>query len=154
GTPRVLVDHKDGHLQVPHWLSDNLLPQLSPYGQLVYYRLYRLSHGFGRDECVIGTPTLERLTGIKHTALFATLKDLESKGLIDRLGQVVLGSKGGQGNRYRVHLPTIVDSTPNVRATRGDRGTPNVPGTRSVRMKENKENNKSAPAASAAANVF
>jgi hypothetical protein len=149
-TPRVLVDDKDGHLEVPHWMSDNLFPQLEPFEQVLYYRLYRLSHGFGRDECLVGTPALERATKIKHTALFTTIKKLEARGLIERLGQVVLGARGGQGNRYRVNLPAIVPSTSAVSGTRGARRTRDVPRTPGVPMKERKETHETAAAALAA----
>jgi hypothetical protein len=153
-TPRVLVDDKAGYLEVPHWLSDNLLPQLEPFEQVVYYRLYRLSHGFGRDWCVIGTPALERVTKIKHTALFTTIKKLEERGLIERQGQVVLARRGGQGNRYHVNLPVIVPSTSGVRATPGVRRTRDVPGTPAGDMKEKKEDHEKTPDADAPASVY
>jgi hypothetical protein len=152
-TPRVLVDDKDGHLEVPHWMSDNLFPQLEPFEQVLYYRLYRLSHGFGRDECLVGTPALERATKIKHTALFTTIKKLEARGLIERLGQVVLGARGGQGNRYRVNLPAIVPSTSAVPPTRNARRTRDVPRTPGVPMKERKETHETA-AGGAAPSVY
>ena len=131
-------------------MSDNLFPQLEPFEQVLYYRLYRLSHGFSRNECIIGTPALARVTGIKHTALFTTIKKLENRGLVERLGQVVLGAKGGQGNRYRVNLPVLVTSTLAVRATRDVRRARDVPGTPGGHMKEIKENHET-PAADAPA---
>lgn len=136
-TPRVLVEFKDGYLQLPHWFEDNLLPQLEPNEQLVYLRLYRLSHGHGRDWCVVSTPKLSESTRIKHTALFIALKRLESRQLIERLKTIVAGRAGGQGNRYRVNLPTVIRPTEGIRGTDRDASTPDVRTTTDAVMKEN-----------------
>ena len=50
-----------GVTAVPNAVLDGLLPQLEPFEQLVYLRLYRLSHGFRNETCLIG---LERLSTV------------------------------------------------------------------------------------------
>jgi hypothetical protein len=107
-TPSILT----GFLEVPHNISDELAPSLKPSEWAVYFQLYRLSHGWGRSDCIIGYKRLIERTNIKKTALRETLDSLIHQGLIDEVE--VLNTKQIKGTRYRVHIGrntgTISDS--------------------------------------------
>jgi len=91
-------------LQVPHAILDHLLPMLSPFAQLVYLRLYRLSHGFGSDSCSVSLPTLAAKTAISERSIHRSLAELESRGLVARTAHV-FGKGKPQGVTYRVAAP-------------------------------------------------
>src|SRR5215212_2592641 len=48
----------DVFTRIPNGILDRVLPTLNPYDQLVLLRLYRLSRGFGKEECTVGYQTL------------------------------------------------------------------------------------------------
>ncbi len=97
-----------GFLDVPHYISDVLAPSLKPAEWTVYFQLYRLSHGWGRDECLIGYKRLTERTNIKKTALRETLESLINQGLVEEIE--VINSKDIKGTRYRVHTGRLGDT--------------------------------------------
>jgi hypothetical protein len=93
---------------VPNTVLDNLLPQLEPYEQLVYLRLYRLSHGFRTDTCLVSVDRLATACKISPSSTIRAIRDLESKGLVRRL-EAKLGGKMSEvrGNRFWVFRPPV-----------------------------------------------
>ena len=65
-----------------HALFDMLLPYLTPAEQAVYLRLWRLSHGDGKDHCTIRYQDLETLTHVSRSTLKRTLKKLIQRKLV------------------------------------------------------------------------
>ena len=90
-----------GHLKVPNIVADEIAKSLSPFEWAVYFRLFRLSHGWHRDSCLIGVKTLIESTHISENQIRRTLKSLQQKGLIEVLG--VVNSKEAKGTKYRVY---------------------------------------------------
>lgn len=150
---RVLVAWKDGYLQVPHWLSDNFLPTLEPFEAIVYLRLYRLSHGFGRDWCEVGAQTLSTATKIKKTALFTAIRSLESKGLLAREAAATK-ARGIATNRYRVILPDVVKGPSGEPRPDGEQGARGGRKTGGGHMKGNQKESTNAPVAPASLSVY
>ena len=61
---------------------DSLLPYLTPSEQAVYLRLWRLSHGEGKDHCAIRYEDLAKLTHVSRSTLKRTLKKLLQRQLV------------------------------------------------------------------------
>ena len=99
------VEYRPGHLEVPNYVVDDLLARLTHLEQLVYLRLWRLSHGFRRETCIVSIDGLARATNAHYQGVFRVVRSLEKKGLIERMGTVKRGPKAAGGNEYRVPLP-------------------------------------------------
>jgi helix-turn-helix protein len=112
-----LADVK-GELRVPNTIVDSLLPTLEPAAALVYLRLYRLSHGYRRDTCLVGLQKLATATNTSQRTVQRAIEYLERRYLILREG----ASFGGKikGIQFRVKVPgspatqTSVDKTATV----------------------------------------
>ena len=65
-----------------HELFDSLLPYLTPSEQAVYLRLWRLSHGDGKDQCAIRYDDLAKLAHVSRSTLKRTLKKLIQRKLV------------------------------------------------------------------------
>jgi hypothetical protein len=98
---------------VPNTVLDNLLPQLEPYEQLVYLRLYRLSHGFRTDTCLVSVDRLATACMISPSSTIRAVRDLERKGMVRRL-EAKLGGKMSEvrGNRFWVFRPHVSQTAP------------------------------------------
>jgi helix-turn-helix protein len=107
-TPAVRLTPVRGVTAVPNSVLDNLLPQLEPYEQLVYLRLYRLSHGFRNDTCLVSLDRLAAACKISPSSTIRAIRDLESKGMVRRL-EAKLGGKMSEvrGNRFWVFRPPV-----------------------------------------------
>jgi DNA-binding transcriptional MocR family regulator len=107
----------DGYLQIPNRIADHLLPLLAPHSQLVYFRLYRLSWGFGKTFCTVSLPKLAEKTQLSQSSVQRAIADLESKGLL-RKSQRIFGKSRAQGVTYEVVTGTsLVPETSLVRRT-------------------------------------
>lgn len=116
----VRVDFKAGYCEIPNYVLDNLYPLLDPIEQVVYQRLFRLSHGFGRDSCEVSLGKLTETTKVKKTRLIVALRQLETMGLVVREASILGGSRADRGNRYRILLPEVT-LPPGERVARGER---------------------------------
>jgi hypothetical protein len=96
------VDAQDGHVKISCYVSDVLAPQLTPTQWAVYYRLYRLSHGIGKTECLIGNKKLREQTGVKETAVRDAIAELRRLGLVEVLE--VINTAQVKGTRYQVNV--------------------------------------------------
>lgn len=65
-----------------HELFDSLLPYLTPSEQAVYLRLWRLSHGEGKDHCAIRYEDLAKLAHVSRSTIKRTLKKLSQRKLV------------------------------------------------------------------------
>src|ERR687891_2312900 len=99
----IQVQPRDGHTALPNVILDSLLPVLEPLVGLVYLRLYRLSHGFRSDTCLVGYPKLAKSLNMSQRSVIRAIVKLERFGLIKREGSNF--GKGLKGNTYRVMLP-------------------------------------------------
>jgi hypothetical protein len=110
-TPAVRLTPVRGVTAVPNRVLDNLLPQLEPYEQLVYLRLYRLSHGFRTDTCLVSLDRLATACKISHSSTIRAIRDLESKGLVRRLEAKLAGKMSEvRGNRFWVFRPLVLQT--------------------------------------------
>jgi hypothetical protein len=109
------IPHVAGFTKFPHRVVDGLYSQLDLVEQALYTQLFRLSHGYGKDLCTIGLPTLARRANVGRTAAAAAIKRLEGKGLIVK-ERMIFGKNVEQGISYRLPFP---DSPP-----RKDRPSP------------------------------
>lgn len=139
----------EGYLRVPNVVEDHLLPQLEPFEQLVYRRLFRLSHGYQKTpaewaDCRVSIPTLATKTRLSEKTVQRTLRALEGRGLVVRRGIV----PGSAGVDYGVRCP--VPQTGAVRETGAARRTGAVRETANTSLKHDMT---TAPAAGAPADI-
>lgn len=90
-----------GDARVPHRYSDYLCRMLKPDEQAVYWQLYRLSWGWGKDSCFISNPKLSERSNVPLSSMKRAVAGLISKGLIEKTGQTN-GYGKDQGVEYRV----------------------------------------------------
>ena len=96
------------HTRVPNEIFDRVMPSLSPLAQVVLWRLYRLSAGFGNTHCRVSIAKLAQNTGIRPTQLRVHIKALEIRGLLRRLN-VDLSNRNQheRGIEFEVLLPRL-----------------------------------------------
>jgi len=112
-TPPIPLTEVKGNLSLPNTIVDSLLPQLEPFEQLIYLRLFRLSHGFRKDTCIVGMERLATTCNISLSTTIRNVKSLEQKGLIRRL-EAKLGGKMTEirGNIFWVFNPSVSQTPP------------------------------------------
>jgi hypothetical protein len=117
-TPAIPVIEVRGSTLVPNTVLDCILPQLSPVEQLVYLRLYRLSHGFKNDTCLVSVPKLAKSCQTSASSVIRAIRSLETKGLVLRI-EAKLGGKMSEprGNHFEVYNPPIKLTAPTPRTT-------------------------------------
>ena len=107
--PPAIAQHAiapDTFTRVPNGILDRVLPTLSPYDQLVLLRLYRLSRGFGKEDCTVGYQTLAVACNMSSRQAQISVERLILAGWIERVDMVQGGqSRQGRGSVYRVNLP-------------------------------------------------
>ncbi len=112
-TPAVTVTPVRGVTGIPNAILDSLLPQLEPFEQLVYLRLYRLSHGFRSETCLIGLDRLATVCKISPSSAIRAIRELENKRLIRRLHPKLGGSMSeSRGNHFWVFRPPVPQTAP------------------------------------------
>jgi hypothetical protein len=92
-----------GDLRIPNTVMDVLLPTLEPSAAVLYLRLFRLSYGYRKEECVVGLQKLGTSTNTSQKTVQRAIQSLKQRGLVERVG----ASFGGQqkGNHFKVKLP-------------------------------------------------
>lgn len=93
-----------GEARVPHRYSDYLCRMLKPDEQAVYWQLYRLSWGWGKETCFISNPKLSERSNVPLSSMKRAVAGLVSKGLVEKTGQTN-GYGKDQGVEYR--LPNL-----------------------------------------------
>jgi hypothetical protein len=92
-----------GFLQVDHYINDVLQRELRQGSQWqLWYRLYRLSHGFHRDTCLVSDATLRKATGLGANTVRRARAALSARGMIEILGTANTGGSDG-GIHYKVY---------------------------------------------------
>jgi hypothetical protein len=116
-TPAKMTTVK-GSLHVPNTIVDVLLPSLEPAAALLYLRLYRLSHGYRNESCIVGLHKLATATHTSQKTVQRAIDHLEKRRLIVREGANLGGRT--RGLQFRVRVPgspanlTTLDKTPTV----------------------------------------
>jgi hypothetical protein len=121
-----------GFSKIPNRYFDHLCAHLSPDEQAVYSQLYRLSHGYGKDTCLVSNPRLSERSSVPVSTLKRVVVRLAGRGLIEKV-DAVHGPKREQGVTYRVPAASrLTVSQPNAsRPTAG-------PNKRTLKEKDSK----------------
>jgi hypothetical protein len=93
-----------GHTKLPNSILDELCKILDPVECIVYIQLYRLSWGFGKDNCNIGLPKLAERTNTGKSTVQRAIAKLIQKNLIEKI-QWEIGKGKEQGTIYRLPIP-------------------------------------------------
>lgn len=105
----IAVANVNGELRIPNQIMDGLLPLLGAAEVVIYLRLYRLSHGYHKDSCIIGFDKLANSTNLSKRTAQTAIENLEKKGLVERVGANLRGQI--KGNIYKINLPaTLAES--------------------------------------------
>ncbi len=103
-----------GFTQVPNELLDVAFRTLHATDQVVLLRLYRLSHGFKSETCIVSHNKLAEACNISKSQAQVSIGRLITAGWVELLESIQGGKdKGLRGNVYRVLLPegTISNSS-------------------------------------------
>ena len=130
-----------GTLHVPNTIVDVLLPALEPAAALLYLRLYRLSHGYRNESCIVGLQKLATATHTSQKTVQRAIDYLEKRRLIVREGANLGGRTRGLQFRVRVpgslaNLTTLNKTTTVAKTTTPDRA---VKMTTLVNLASNKD---------------
>jgi hypothetical protein len=99
--------------RIPNGILDRVLPTLNPYDQLILLRLYRLSRGFGKEECTVGYESLGKACNMSGRQAQISTDRLALAGWIERVGVRQGGkSRHSRGSVYRVNLPAASTKAP------------------------------------------
>lgn len=140
--PLTTFPHVDGYLALPNTVVDSMWAALDEYETKVYVRLYRLSHGYGRDVCRVGLDRLASGCKLSRSTVQRTLDRLGALGLVEHLAGAAARDVGRErgvtkGNVYRVTVPgKAVRETKEVRRTNV---VPETPSKDSEKTHENPE---------------
>jgi hypothetical protein len=118
------VPETKGYSKQFHAITDHLFRLLDTFEQAVYTQLFRLTHGFGKQTCIIALPKLAERAGIGTTAAHAATKRLVAKGLVEKRTWIV-GKGKEQGIEFSLPLPAWL--TPDASLTRNVSHTSNEP---------------------------
>jgi hypothetical protein len=69
-------------VKVPNTIFDKLMSLLDPYEFKVYLRLFRLSYGFHKTQCLVGYTSLSQACNLSIRHIKRVIPELEIKGLI------------------------------------------------------------------------
>jgi hypothetical protein len=140
----LILPRETPHLRLPHDLSDKIFPKLKPGPRVVCERLYRLSAGFDSDECIVSIGKLATSCNMGQSQVRQYLRELESKGLIKRLGDDI-GNKNYElrGIRFKVLLPRMSPKQ-NRTGSESARGSESEP----IKLTTTKENTQTQPGVS------
>lgn len=94
------VPFKQGYLEVPNNVADEIARILSPFEWAIYFRLFRLSYGWHKDTCIVGAQSLIEATNTSESQVRRSLKILQEKGLIKVLETI--NTRDLKGTRYQV----------------------------------------------------
>jgi len=73
---------KEHFTKIPNASFDKLIASLDPYEFKVYFRLYRLSHGFHQNHCFLGYASLSKGCSLSNRHLKRIIPKLVSRGLV------------------------------------------------------------------------
>ncbi|HZS48414.1 MAG TPA: replication protein [Blastocatellia bacterium] len=90
-----------GFLRTPNTVADDVAKALPPFEWAVYWRLFRLSYGWGKDTCIVGTQALIEATHISKNQIRRIISSLCQKGYIEILQ--IVNNRDLKGTEYRVY---------------------------------------------------
>jgi hypothetical protein len=98
-----------GYSRLPNRMVDHLLPLLGPFEQLVYLRLWRLSHGSQREPstiscCTVSLNVIAAKTQLSVNSVKRAITRLEERGLVRKI-EHVFGYGKSQGVTYEIVAP-------------------------------------------------
>jgi hypothetical protein len=93
-----------GHTRLWHAITDHLFRHLDPAEQAVYLQLFRLSWGWGKDNCFINLDHLAERANVSRMTASRALGRLVARKLVERTERVQ-GRGRAQGTSYRLPLP-------------------------------------------------
>lgn len=98
------LPEQKGETRIPNRYADHLCRMLRPDEQAVYWQLYRLSWGWGKETCLVSNPKLSERSNVPLSTMKRAVASLIEKGVIIKTGQTN-GYGKEQGVEYRV--PTL-----------------------------------------------
>lgn len=96
-----------GHLRIPNTYLDSIARTLDPLEQVIYLQLFRLSVGYGKDECLIGLAKLSERCNISESTIQRTIKKMVAKNLIKKINWDIEKGKA-PGSIYKLVIPTTI----------------------------------------------
>jgi hypothetical protein len=98
------LPEQKGETRIPNRYTDHLCRMLRPDEQAVYWQLYRLSWGWGKETCLVSNPKLSERSNVPLSTMKRAVASLVEKGVIIKTGQTN-GYGKEQGVEYR--LPSL-----------------------------------------------
>jgi hypothetical protein len=89
------LEPETNYFKTPNIIGDQLLALLDTYEFKVYFRLFRLSHGFRTNQCFVGYKALAAGCGLSISHIKRVIPQLISKGLIKIIEVVNTATKKG-----------------------------------------------------------
>jgi len=103
-----ILSDKAAHLRFPYEVFDGILWKLKPAPRVLLERLYRLSAGWDSDVCTVSIGKLVSTCNIGATQVRQYLRELETAGYIQRLGEDIANKNiEARGIKFRVLLPRM-----------------------------------------------
>jgi hypothetical protein len=102
-----VLARESAYTRVPNAIFDDILGRLTPVEQVVYLRLYRLSHGYRQDTCTVSLAALGKASNASIRAVRYAVRRLEDLGLVERKGAEFAGPSDGRGNEFKVNAPAM-----------------------------------------------
>ncbi len=107
-TEGVILPDNTPHLRLPYLVLEQTLRKLKPAPRVVLEELYRAAAGWHSDECIISIAKLSGHCQIKPTQVRQYLKELESRGYIARIENVIGGRDvEARGIKIKVNLARL-----------------------------------------------
>lgn len=111
-----------GRFSIGIEVADALMERLAPLEKLVYFRLYRLAYGFGREVTdPVGATAIARWCRISKDSALDMLKSLTDKGLISLVERV--NTQSQKGSRWHVATTVGYEHTVGLKPTVGNNPT-------------------------------
>jgi hypothetical protein len=114
-----------GFLKVPHVIGDHWLAVLDDDEFKLYYRLYRLSHGFGQNTCFVGYSALGRACKMSLSKVKRVMPKLLSRGIV-RVMEVV-NESSEKGSLYEVSTGVAAEPVSESNRSKRDTGRKGEP---------------------------
>jgi hypothetical protein len=95
------IEPEKQYTKVLNSIFDELMAKLDPYEFKVYMRLYRLSYGFRKTQCVVGYAALSEACDLSTRHIKRVIPELQMKGLIKVVS--TYNSASIKGTLYEVY---------------------------------------------------
>jgi hypothetical protein len=144
-----ILPEKAAHLRFPYEVFDGILWKLKPAPRVLLERLYRLSAGWDSDVCTVSIGKLVATCNIGATQVRQYLRELETSGYIQRMGEDIANKNiEARGIKFKVLLPRMPPARIRTGSEKG-RGSNSEPN----KVNTQKENTQTQGSLSAAVRV-